>query len=155
MSTLPPPVPDDLTGAAIARFLADHLAQMHATSPPDSIHALDLDALRAPGVRFFTVYDGDEPLACGALKRLDAGHVELKSMRTAPHRRREGLATHLLTHLLAEARAGGFARISLETGSAPFFAPAHALYARHGFVPCEPFAQYRPDPHSVFLTRTL
>ncbi|WP_244963152.1 GNAT family N-acetyltransferase [Nocardioides dongkuii] len=143
----------------MAAFLQAHLDQMRATSPPGSVHALDLDGLRAPGTRFWSAYDGGELVGCAALALVDPerepGHGELKSMRTAPHRVREGIAGRLLVHVLAEARAAGLTRVSLETGSQDFFAPARALYARHGFVACPPFGDYRPDPHSTFLTRPL
>ena len=147
--------PDPLTSPEIAAFLQAHLDQMHATSPPESVHALDLAALRAPGVRFWSAYDGEELVGCAALKDLGEDHVELKSMRTSPTRLRQGIATRLLGFVLEQARAGGARRISLETGTQDFFAPARALYVRHGFSECEPFGDYRPDPHSVFLTRTL
>lgn len=147
---------DDLRSAAIIAFLEDHVAQLRSLSPPESTHALDLEGLRAPDVRFWTaVDDNGEILGCAALKTLDPTHAELKSMRTAAHRTRQGVASGLVQHVLDEARAAGFRRISLETGSEDFFAPARALYERHGFDYCEPFGSYRPDPLSVFLTRTL
>lgn len=146
---------DDLSGEVVVAFLEDHVAQLRAVTPPGSSHALDLDGLRSPDVRFWAARDGDELLGCGALKALTPQHVELKSMRTAARRTREGIATRLLVHLLEEARAAGFARISLETGSFDFFAPARALYARHGFVECEPFGSYAADPESTFMTREL
>jgi putative acetyltransferase len=147
---------DDLQGAAIIAFLEAHVAQLRSLTPPESSHALDLDGLRAPDVRFWTATDdGGEILGCAALKALDPTHVELKSMRTAAHRTRQGVASRLVQHALEEARTAGFERISLETGSEEFFAPARALYSRHGFDYCEPFADYRPDPLSVFMTRPL
>lgn len=157
-------VDPDLTSPDVVAFLEAHLTQMREVSPPESVHALDLDGLRHPAVTFFTVRTADQPgagalVGTAALKRLDgpgrAGHVELKSMRTDPTRVRSGIATGLLTHLLATARADGHTRISLETGAEPFFAPARALYERHGFTACAPFADYAPDPNSVFLTRAL
>lgn len=147
---------DDLRGADVVAFLEEHVAQLRDVTPPGSSHALDLDGLRAPDVRFWTMTDDDgELLGCAALKTLTPEHAELKSMRTAGHRTRQGVATALLRHVLDEARAGGFARVSLETGSFEFFAPARALYARHGFAECEPFGSYRPDPHSTFMTLQL
>jgi putative acetyltransferase len=147
--------PDPLTSPEVVAFLQAHLDQMHATSPPGSVHALDLAGLRAPGMRFWSAYDGDELVGTAALKRLTDEHAELKSMRTAPHRTRQGIAARLLGFVLDEARAAGFARVSLETGSQGFFAPARALYARHGFAECAAFGDYRPDPHSTFMTREL
>ncbi|SHL43880.1 GNAT family N-acetyltransferase [Streptomyces yunnanensis] len=146
---------DDLSGPDIATFLDEHVQEMRSISPPESKHALDLDALRRPEVAFWAVRDGDRLVGCGALKRLDAHHAELKSMRTAPARQRSGVASLLLTHLVAEARSMGFGRLSLETGAADFFRPARRLYEKFGFVPCEPFADYRPDPYSAFMTREL
>jgi putative acetyltransferase len=148
-------VVDDLSGPEIARFLDEHVAQMRAITPLESKHALDLDGLRKPEITFWSVLDGAAIVGCGALKRLDPEHAEVKSMRTDPARRRGGVASLLLSHLIAEARGTGFARLSLETGSADFFLPARRLYAKFGFQVCEPFADYRPDPHSVFMTRTL
>ncbi|WP_438489801.1 GNAT family N-acetyltransferase [Streptomyces sp. S186] len=146
---------DDLSGPDIAAFLEEHVQQMRAVSPPESKHALDLDALRRPEVTFWTVRDGDRLVGCGALKRLDAEHAELKSMRTTPARKRSGIASLLLTHLIGEARSRGFRRLSLETGAADFFLPARRLYEKFGFVHCAPFAGYRPDPNSAFMTREL
>ncbi|WP_323792781.1 GNAT family N-acetyltransferase [Nocardioides sp.] len=145
----------DLTDPEVIAFLAAHVAQLRSMGPPESTHALDLAGLRAPGVRFYTAYDGGELVGCAALKDLDGTHVELKSMRTAPHRTREGIAERLLTHVLEAARAGGHTRASLETGSYAFFHPAHALYRRHGFEECAPFGSYRADPLSVFMTLKL
>lgn len=147
---------DDLRGAAVVAFLEEHVTQLRDATPPGSSHALDLDGLRAPDVRFWTMTDDDgELVGCVALKTLTADHAELKSMRTAGHRTRQGVATALLRHVLDEARSAGFGRVSLETGSFEFFAPARVLYARHGFTECEPFGGYRPDPHSTFMTFEL
>ncbi len=151
---------DDLTDPRITDFLAEHLQDMRATSPPESVHALDLGQLRHPSVYFWSVWsaapDATETLVgTGALKRLDAGHAELKSMRTAAHFRGQGVARQLLDHLLAQARGMGFQRLSLETGSQPFFDPAYRLYLAHGFEPCAPFGDYRLDPNSRYLTRAL
>ncbi len=148
-------VVDDLTGPQIARFLEEHVREMRATTPPESKHALDLEALRGPDVTFWSVLDGGTVVGCGALKRLDARHAEVKSMRTLAARQRSGIASLVLGHIIAEAQRMGFTRLSLETGSAEFFAPARKLYEKFGFTACEPFADYRPDPLSVFLTRTL
>ncbi len=147
--------PDDLTGPEIEAFLEAHVAQLRSMGPPESTHALDLAGLRAPDVRFWSAHDAGELVGCVALKRLDTRHAELKSMRTAAHRTREGIAGRLLDFVLEEARSAGYERVSLETGSYAFFHPAHALYRTHGFVDCEPFGSYRPDPLSTFLTREL
>jgi putative acetyltransferase len=148
-------VVDDLTGPQIASFLDEHVREMLSITPPESKHALDLETLRGPGITFWSVMDGGSVVGCGALKRLDARHAEVKSMRTLVARQRSGIASMLLEHIITEARRMGFTRLSLETGSAEFFAPARRLYQKFGFEYCEPFADYRPDPLSVFLTRTL
>ncbi|MEU7915409.1 GNAT family N-acetyltransferase [Microbispora bryophytorum] len=148
-------VVDDLSGPRIAEFLREHVREMRSITPLESKHALDLDGLRTPEVTFWSVMDGDTVVGCGALKRLDPAHAELKSMRTAVARKRSGIASLLLNHILAEAGRMGFTRLSLETGSADFFLPARRLYEKFGFGYCEPFADYRPDPHSVFMTRLL
>ncbi|MFF8941413.1 GNAT family N-acetyltransferase [Streptomyces sp. NPDC014864] len=148
-------VVDDLSGPQIAHFLAEHVQQMRSLTPPESKHALDLDGLRRPEVTFWSAREGDAVVGCGAITRLDARHAELKSMRTAPTRTRSGIASRLLEHILTEAQRLGFTRLSLETGSADFFLPARRLYSKYGFDYCEPFADYRPDPNSVFMTRVL
>lgn len=146
---------DDLRGPRIAEFIDGHLEEMKATSPPESTHALDLDGLRKPDVTFWTVLDGEVLAGCGALKELDPGHGEIKSMRTGPEYTRRGVASLLVRHIIAIATERGYTRLSLETGSFEFFAPARALYAKHGFRPCGPFAAYTEDPNSVFMTREL
>jgi putative acetyltransferase len=146
---------DDLSGPQIAAFLEEHVRQMRSISPPESVHALDPEALRAPGITFWSVRDEGVLVGCGALKRLDAAHAELKSMRTAETRRGSGIASLLLTHIIAEARGAGLVRLSLETGAEDFFRPARRLYEKFGFERCAPFADYRPDPLSVFMTKAL
>ncbi|WP_043637487.1 GNAT family N-acetyltransferase [Nonomuraea candida] len=148
-------VVDDLSGPEIAAFLNEHVEEMKSITPPESVHALDLGKLRTSDVTFWSATDGGSVVACGAIKRLDPAHAELKSMRTASHRKRSGLASLMLEHILTEARRMGFTRLSLETGSTEFFLPARRLYEKFGFEYCEPFADYRPDPHSVFMTRSL
>ncbi|HET9765147.1 MAG TPA: GNAT family N-acetyltransferase [Casimicrobiaceae bacterium] len=146
---------DDLAGAQIRALLAEHLEDMHALSPRESVHALDVTALRKPDITFWTVWSDAELLGCGALKELDPQHGEIKSMRTAHAHRRKGVGRALLEHIVAEARRRRYARLSLETGSMAAFEPARRLYASFGFVYCPPFADYAPDPNSVFLTRSL
>ena len=148
-------VVDDLSGPEIAEFLNEHVQEMRSITPLESKHALDLDGLRKPEITFWSVMDGDTLVGCGAIKRLDAGHAELKSMRTTPTRKRSGIASLLLEHIITEAKRMGFTRLSLETGAAEFFRPARKLYEKFGFDYCEPFADYRPDPHAVFMTRAL
>ncbi len=146
---------DDLTGPEIAALLDEHVRQMRVITPLESKYALDLDALRQPEITFWSVRDGAAVVGCAALKRLDARHGELKSMRTAPARLRSGIGSLLLAHVIAEARGRGFTRLSLETGTHEFFAPARKLYEKFGFVYCEPFGDYRPSPHNTFMSRTV
>jgi len=146
---------DDLSGPEIAGLLREHLQSMTLYSPPESIHALDLDALRQPAITFWSAWQGSELIGCGAIKELDAGHGEIKSMRTASAHLRKGVAARLMRHILEEAGRRSYRRLSLETGSAEAFAPAHRLYASFGFQFCGPFADYVEDPYSVFMTREL
>lgn len=146
---------DDLTGVEIRALLAEHLHSMHQLSPPESVHALDLDGLRRPGITFWTIWAREELLGCGALKELDRSHGEVKSMRTVSAHRRKGVARAMLEHIIAEARGRSYGRLSLETGSQPGFAAARTLYESFGFTYCPPFGDYVEDPNSVFLTRTL
>ena len=146
---------DDLTGTEIVGLLQQHLTEMGSQSPAESVHALDVTALRGPDVTFWSAWSGDRLAGCGALKQLDTGHAEIKSMRTADDFRGQGIGTVVLAHLLDAARGRGYSRVSLETGSNEPFAPARRLYARHGFVECEPFADYVLDPWSVFMTLEL
>ena len=147
---------DDLSGAAVRDLLREHLAGMAAYSPPDSVHALDIPALRAPGVTFWTAWEGDDLLGCGALRELDAEQGEIKSKRTTRKHLRRGAAAAILTHIIAVARARGYRRLNLETGSGAAFEPAYALYRRFGFAPCPAFGDYPPnDPFSRFLSLDL
>jgi putative acetyltransferase len=146
---------DDLQGPEIAALLQEHLRDMYATSPPESVHALDLDRLRQPDIQFWTVWDDNTLAGCGALKRHSANFGEIKSMRTAQGYRRCGVAAQLLSHIIAAAQQQGFTQLSLETGSQPFFAPACQLYEKYGFRYCGPFADYVEDPYSLFMTKLL
>ncbi len=147
--------PDDLTSPEIAELLADHLRDMNLHSPPESVHALDLAELRQPDITFWSIWNGDELVGCGALKELDPTHAEIKSMRTVPNYRGQGAGKLMLRHMLDEAKLRGYERLSLETGSMAAFEPARGLYTSHGFTECGPFADYILDPHSVFMTRQL
>ena len=148
-------IEDDLTGPEVADLLSEHMESMLSLSPPESVHALDLQALRAPGVTFWTAWEGAELLGCGALQELDSGHGEIKSMRTARAHQSKGVASAIVDHLLREARRRGYERLSLETGSAAEFASAHRLYQKFGFEFCGPFADYAEDPHSRFMTLVI
>ena len=146
---------DDPRGAEIASLLREHLRSVAVHSPPESIHALDIDALCSPQITFWAAWEERELLGCGALLELDRQHGEIKSMRTAAAHLRKGVASKILEHIIEEAKRRSYTRLSLETGSMEAFAPARALYTSFGFVICEPFADYVPDPYSVFMTRAL
>ncbi len=146
---------DDLTGPEVVALLEQHLDEMHSHTPAESVHALDVDRLRADGVTFWSAWSDGRLAGCGALKQLDPTHAEVKSMRTADDVRGRGVAAALLAHMVAEARSRGYERLSLETGSNPPFAAARRLYERHGFTYCEPFGDYELDPWSVFMSRDL
>ena len=148
-------VEDDLSGAAIRALLEVHFAGMLANSPPGSCHFLDFDGLNASDVTFWSIHRGDELAGCGALKMLGGGHGEIKSMRTHDDFLRRGVAAQMLEHILDAARSRGLGQLSLETGSGVAFEPAIGLYRRYGFVDCDPFADYKLDPFSRFMTRTL
>lgn len=147
--------PDDLTDPPVVALLEEHVTELRSMSPPESTHALDLTGLQAPDVTVWVARDGEVVLGCGALKELTPEHGEIKSMRTAQVAQRRGVARLLLAEILAEARRRGLTRLSLETGSDAFFAPARTLYAAHGFTECPPFGSYRPDPLSTFMTLEL
>lgn len=144
---------DDLTGRKIADFLREHLQDMNEITPPESVHALDLEELRAPNITFWTAWEDSELLGCGALKELDSKTGEIKSMRTATTHRRQGVASKILERIIKEARKRGYDSLNLETGSFPEFAPARALYERYGFKYRSPFAEYIEDANSVFMTK--
>ncbi|HJR70909.1 MAG TPA: GNAT family N-acetyltransferase [Gammaproteobacteria bacterium] len=146
---------DDLSRPAIHALLNEHLQSMSSLSPPESAHALDLERLRKPDVTFWSVWEGPELLGVGALQELDSTHGEVKSMRTARAHLRKGVGRAVLTHIIGVARARGYERLSLETGSMDAFQPARKLYESFGFVYCGPFGEYVEDPYSVFMTVRL
>ncbi|MGX7678943.1 GNAT family N-acetyltransferase [Jatrophihabitans sp. DSM 45814] len=139
----------------VRALLEQHLAFANTHSPPADVHALDVEALLDPGVAFYGARLRSQLVGVGALKQLDERHAELKSMHTAHAWRGQGIGGAVLDHLIAVARDRGFRRLSLETGSMVAFAPARSLYARVGFLPCEPFADYQPSPNSTFMTLAL
>lgn len=146
---------DDLTHPKVAALLQEHLDDMYATSPAESVHALDLEKLSQPDITFWSIWQQQDLLGCGALKTLSAQHAEIKSMRTARQHLRKGVAAQILEHIIQQAKARGLERISLETGSQAYFQPAIALYQAYGFEFCEPFASYKADPNSKFMTLLL
>jgi len=146
---------DDLEGEEIYALLQRHLDEMAQYSPPESRHALNLDGLRAPEISFWTLWEGDKLLGCGALKELDDSHGEIKSMHTHSQARGMGAGETMLKHILGVARQRGYKCLSLETGSMAAFAPARKLYEKHGFAECPVFGDYKVDVNSVCMTRKI
>lgn len=143
--------PGDFSDPRVIALLRRHLDSMYANSPPGHVFALDLSGLQRPDISFYTLWDDDEVLGCGALKQLGGGVGEVKSMRTADPHLRTGVGASLLEHIIAEARGRGYTRLSLETGSGPAFEPALALYRRRGFVNGAAFGDYEPSAFNQFL----
>ena len=139
----------------VLALLETHLRRSRAETAPGSAHALDPDGLKGPDVEFWSIWEGEALLGMGALKQLSADHCEVTSMHTVSPIRRQGIGSLILRHIVAAARKRGATRLSLETGSWDYFRPAIELYRRHGFTECEPFADYVPDPNSVFMTLDL
>jgi len=148
-------VQDDATGLEITALITLHLAAAHAGTPPQHAFALGIDALRAPGIMLWTLWEKNALLGCAALKDLGAGEGEVKSMRTHPAHLRRGVAVLLLGHLITQAQARGWHRLNLETGTSASYAPAHALYRRFGFIDCGPYAGYVESPHNHFMMLVL
>ena len=147
--------PDDPFAEDVRALLDRHLAFARGSAPPADVHALDHEGLRDPAVSFYSARRNGELLAIGALKELDDTHGELKSMHTAEAVRGQGIARAMVEHLVGVARARGYRRVSLETGTMDVFAPARSLYRSAGFEPCVPFAGYRPSPNSACMTLRL
>jgi putative acetyltransferase len=146
---------DDLSGPEVAELLREHLHSAALHSPPESIHALDLEKLRQPDITFWSAWQDSTLLGCCAIRELDSRHGEIKSMRTAAAYQKQGVAARLMKHMLEVADRRAYERLSLETGSMEAFAPARTLYASFGFEPCGPFADYKEDPYSVFMSKKL
>ena len=142
---------DDLTGEKTAELINEHLAGMLEITPAESVHALPLEKLKQPNITFWSVWDQDDLMGCGALKEITLAHAEIKSMRTATPHLRKGVASKLIEYLLKEAKQRGYERVSLETGASEDFLPARRLYEKYGFSHCGPFADYKDDPNSVFM----
>jgi putative acetyltransferase len=146
---------DHLTNSEVIELVSSHLQGMNLHSPPESIHALDIESLKQHDITFWSVWEGSQLAGCGAIKELDEHHGEIKSMRTATAHLRKGIARELLQYIIDEAQKRGYRRLSLETGSASAFEPARKLYASFGFYQCEPFSTYKEDPYSVFMTKEI
>jgi putative acetyltransferase len=144
-----------LDDAPVQALLTHHFTTARAETGRGSAHALDLSGLKSPDIQFFSAWDGESVVAIGALKRLSESHGEIKSMHTEQSCRRKGAGSAMLRHIIARAREMAMTRLSLETGSWPYFIPAREFYKRHGFAECPPFEGYVPDPNSVFMTLEL
>ncbi len=146
---------DDLNGAEIQALLAEHLKCMYEASPPECVHALNVDSLRNSEITFWSIWDGGALAGCGALKELTPVDGEIKSMRTSAGFLGRGVASALLRYIVDEARRRGYRSLSLETGSVAYFLPARNLYKKFGFQECGPFGNYLEDPYSIFMTLPL
>lgn len=144
-----------LDDSRVQALLAHHFYTALAETAPGSAHALDLSGLQSPDIRFWSAWQGDHVVGVGALKSLSESHGEIKSMHTEESQRRKGAGSTMLQHIITTARKMGMSRLSLETGSWPYFEAARAFYKRHGFVECSPFGSYIPDPNSVFMMLEL
>lgn len=147
--------PGDFSDSRVTAFLRYHYEQNRSVTPEGSAHVLDLSAMQVPEISFWTIWEGEELLGMGALKRMNSSDGEVKSMRTYDQAQRRGVASAMVKHIIAAAREAGLARLYLETGSFEYFRPARELYARHGFVECGPFEGYKPDPNSTFMVLEL
>ena len=148
-------IPGDFSDPRVRDLVYTHQTRARAETAVGSAHALDLTALQSPDISFWTIWNDETLLGIGALKRLSADHGEIKSMHIVESMRRKGAGRAMLNHIIATARARGMKHLSLETGSWEYFEPARALYRSHGFVECPPFADYLPDPNSVFMSLDL
>ena len=146
---------DDLTDIRISEFLSEHIMDMRSVSPPESKHALDLNGLKQPEIKFWSVWDNNQLIGSGAIKILSSNHAEIKSMRVSKSYRNRGIGSLILKFIINQAKQLGISRLSLETGSMDFFIPARKLYEKHGFEYCEPFGNYKPDKNSSFMTIQL
>ncbi|MFS0782191.1 GNAT family N-acetyltransferase [Bacillus sp. 1P06AnD] len=146
---------DDLTDKKSIDLISTHLTGMAENSPPASVHALNIYGLKRDDIAFYSAWQNNEIMGCGALKELTAKHGEIKSMRTAKEHLRKGVARALLQHIINEAKLRGYTKVSLETGSMEAFQPAHRLYESFGFTYCDSFDNYKDDPNSRFMTMNL
>ena len=146
---------DDLHSSEIAALLEEHLQNMYLITPPESVHALDIEALRKPEITFWSAWEDSVLYGCGALKQINPAHGEVKSMRTVSLYRRKGIASVLLTHIIDVSKQRGYKKLNLETGSMKEFNPARTMYEKFGFSYCDPFEGYSEDPNSVFMVKHL
>lgn len=145
----------DLNAEIFKNLVNEHKKLMLEHSPPESSHALLIEALKDPSITVWSIFGDQELVGCGALRMLSTDHGEIKAMHTVKEKRNQGLGKLILTHIIAESRARNLKRLCLETGSQDGFRPARKLYEAHGFIHCLPFGSYKSDPNSIFMTLEL
>ena len=139
----------------VHELLVKHFIELRAASPEGSAHVLDIPGLKDPSIKFWSLWHGEKLVGCGALKFLDKKHGEFKSIRVNDNFRRQGNGMNVITHLIKEAKKLNVTKLSIETGAGDFFKPARELFSKCGFEKCEPFAHYKKDVNSVYLTKSI
>ena len=135
----------------VHKLLTKHFIELRAASPEGSAHVLDIPGLKTPSIKFWSLWDNNQLIGCGALKFLDETHGEFKSIRVADKHRKKGMGEKIISHLITEAKKIGIKRLSIETGAGEFFSPARKLFKKFGFKACKPFAHYKEDPNSCYF----
>ena len=136
-------------------LLKKHFVELRQVSPAGSTHVLDIDGLKDPSIKFWSLWENNELIGCGALKFLEKNHGEFKSIRVADQFRKKGSGERIINHLIEEAKKLNIVKLSIETGAGEFFLPARKLFSKFGFKPCGPFAHYKEDPNSCYYTKNL
>ena len=136
-------------------LLKKHFIELRSVSPVGSTHVLDIDGLKDPSIKFWSLWENNKLIGCGALKFLEKNHGEFKSIRVADEFRKKGIGERIIEHLIEEAKKLEISKLSIETGAGEFFLPARNLFSKFGFKLCPPFAHYKEDPHSCYYTLNL
>ena len=148
-------IEDNFNNSEVNELLTKHFVELRAASPEGSAHVLDIPGLKVPSIKFWSLWKNDKLIGCGALKFLDEGHGEFKSIRIHDDFRKQGHGLIVINHLINEAKKLKIKRLSIETGAGDFFIPARKLFKKSGFIVCEPFAHYKKDINSVYLTKLI
>ena len=148
-------IENNFNNPRVNTLLRHHFVQLKSNSPEGSTHVLDIEGLKVPSIKFWSIWDEDNLIGCGALKFLEKTHGEFKSIRIADEFRNMGYGIKLLNHLIMEAKKNGVYKISLETGAGNFFKPARKLFKNAGFKKCEPFAHYKIDSNSCYYSKNI
>ena len=148
-------VEGNFDNSEVHELLTKHFIELRAASPEGSAHVLDIPGLKIPSIKFWSLWQNDMLMGCGALKFLDKEHGEFKSIRIHDNFRRAGNGINVVNHLIKEAKKLNITRLSIETGAGNFFKPARKLFKKCGFETCKPFAHYKEDINSLYLTKTL